>query len=70
MLPIVVSLARYCLCFTFHSLLTQNYTCSLRVHQNVAGLKKGTSDPFAVVTQLNTSDVGRGQAVVLGKTEV
>lgn len=52
------------------SIAYANYTCSLRVHQNVAGLMKGTSDPFAVVTQLNTSDVGRGQAVVMGKTEV
>lgn len=36
--------------------------------KNVAGVGKGTSDPFAVVTQIAT--VSGAQPVVLGKTEV
>jgi Ca2+-dependent lipid-binding protein len=34
--------------------------------KNVAGVLKGTSDPFAVVTKIGTGD----KPVVLGKTEV
>ena len=36
--------------------------------KNVAGAFKGTSDPFAVVTQIATSQ--GSTPVVLGKTEV
>jgi hypothetical protein len=42
---------------------------SLRAHklQNVAGVFKGTSDPFAVVTKLATTSDEKPQ--VLGQTE-
>jgi hypothetical protein len=37
--------------------------------QNVAGLLHGTSDPFAVITQVPSNDDANSKPVLVGRTE-